>query len=85
MAQSQYPTQHAPDLSATSARQGRLGPDVFWVLVISVVFAIAALAAAWIWRAPQLAASEANNGPQPAPAQTYHVPPTQSAPKPSPW
>lgn len=73
----QYPTQHAPDLSATRARQGRMGRDVFWVLVISVVLAIAALTVAWMWRAPQLSASEANNGKRPALAQTFHSPPAQ--------
>jgi hypothetical protein len=54
-----------------------MGRDVFWVLVISVALAIAALTVAWIWRAPQLAASEANNGKRPALAQTFHAPPSQ--------
>jgi len=76
MAQSQFPDA-APDLSATKARQGRMGRDVFWVLVISVVLAAAALTLAWIYRAPQLSASETNNGKQPAVARAFNAPPSQ--------
>jgi hypothetical protein len=54
-----------------------MGRDVFWVLVISVVLAIAALTAAWIYRAPQLAASDANNGTRPALAHSFNAPPSQ--------
>jgi len=67
----------APELPATEARQGRMGRDVFWVLVISVVLAVVAVTAAWIWRAPQLSASEANNGKQPAAARAFNAPPSQ--------
>lgn len=70
-------SQSSPDLPATKARQGRMGRDVFWVLVISVVLAVAALAAAWIYRAPQLAASDANNGTHPAVARSFSAPPSQ--------
>ena len=74
---SQSDSSSAPDLSATKARQGRMGRDVFWVLVISVVLAVAAVGVAWIWRAPQLAASESNNGKQPAAARAFNAPPSQ--------
>ncbi|HEY3887612.1 MAG TPA: hypothetical protein VGL73_03495 [Caulobacteraceae bacterium] len=70
-------SQSSPDLPATKARQGRMGRDVFWVLVISVVLAVVALAAAWIYRAPQLAASDANNGTRPAVAHSFNAPPSQ--------
>ncbi|HEY5009186.1 MAG TPA: hypothetical protein VII42_14380 [Caulobacteraceae bacterium] len=70
-------TSNAPDLSATDARQGRKGRDVFVVLVISVILAAVALIAAWIYRAPQLAASEVNNAKRPAVSQTFHAPPSQ--------
>jgi hypothetical protein len=75
MAQSQSGA--APELPATKARQGRMGRDVFWVLVISVVLAVVAVTAAWIWRAPQLSASEANNGKQPSAARAFNAPPSQ--------
>ena len=38
---------------------------------------INALSLAWIYRAPQLASSEANNGKQPAAAQAFSAPPSQ--------
>ncbi len=68
---------HAPELAATDARQGRKGRDVLVVLVISVILAAVALIAAWIYRAPQLAASEVNNAKRPAISQTFHAPPSQ--------
>jgi hypothetical protein len=70
-------SESSSDLPATKVRQGRMGRDVFWVLVISVVLAIAALTAAWIYRAPQLAASDANNGTRPALAHSFNAPPSQ--------
>jgi hypothetical protein len=75
MAQPQSP--NAPELAATDARQGRKGRDVFVVLVISVALAVVALVAVWIYRAPQLAASEINNAKRPALSQTFHAPPSQ--------
>jgi hypothetical protein len=77
MAESQSSPAPAPDLPATKARQGRMGRDVFWVLLISVVLAAVGLGVAWIWRAPQLAASEAHNGKQPAVAQSFNAQPPQ--------
>ena len=80
----QSDSSRAPDLSATKARQGRMGRDVFWVLVISVVLAVAALAAAWIYRAPQLSASDANNGTRPAVAKSFDAPAPQPVQSPAP-
>jgi hypothetical protein len=50
---------------------------MFWVLVVSVALAVAALVAAWIYWAPNLAASEANNGKLPALTLIFHAPPPQ--------
>jgi hypothetical protein len=77
MAQLQSPFRTARELPATEARQGRLGRDIFWVLVISVALAVVALTLAWVYRAPQLTASEANNGKQPATARAFDAPPSQ--------
>ena len=77
MAQSESSPAPAPVLTATKARQGALGADVFWVLVISVVLAALALTLAWIYRAPALSASEANNAKRPAVAHIFHAPPSQ--------
>jgi hypothetical protein len=67
----------AQDLPATAVRQGRMGRDVFLVLVISVILAVVALTIAWVYRAPQLAKSEINNAKRPSAAQTFHAPPSQ--------
>jgi energy-coupling factor transporter transmembrane protein EcfT len=77
MAQPRSTAGAAADLPATKARQGRLGRDVFWVLVISMVLAVVAVTLAWVYRAPQLAASEANNGKQAAAARAFDAPPSQ--------
>ena len=42
-------------LNATSARQGRFGVHMFWVLVVSTALAALALFGAWSWRADDLA------------------------------
>jgi hypothetical protein len=66
------PSEPAPRLNATRARQGRYGRHVFWVLVVSTVLAAIALFGAWSFRAHDLAAVEVNNGAKtPAEAQRY--------------
>lgn len=77
MARPESSSAPAPVVTATKARQGALGADVFWVLVISVVLAAVALTLAWIYRAPDLSASEANNATRPAVAHIFHAPPSQ--------
>lgn len=63
-----------PALSATRARQGRFGRDIFWVLVISTLMAGLALLAAWIWRSDDLASTETNNGRQATDARAFQAP-----------
>lgn len=71
------PNDPAPRLDATRARQGRLGKQVFWVLIVSTVLAAMALFGAWSYRADDLAAVEVNNGAQtPAEAQQYDTQPS---------
>jgi hypothetical protein len=53
---------HGPVLNATRARQGRWGSHIFWVLVISIVLAAAALFGAWGYRSGDLAAVEHTKG-----------------------
>jgi hypothetical protein len=63
-----------PVVTETRARQGIRGTGLFWVLVVSTLLAAAALFAAWMWRAPQLAHANSDNGkpsastPAPGPA-----------------
>jgi hypothetical protein len=75
-------TDHPADLSETAARQGAWGQDVFWVLAFSTVLAIIILAAAWIWRAPQLAGVGQGPARDAAVAQTFHTP-AQAHPAPA--
>jgi hypothetical protein len=82
MAQSPSSPGPAPDIKATRARQGGWGVAIFWVLGISLVLAAIGLAGAWLYRAPDLSASEANNGKRAALAQSFHsaaAQPVQSA------
>lgn len=60
-----------PVLTASRARQGRLGRHVFWVLMVSTALAAMALFGAWTWQADNLSAVEVNNGKQPADAQAF--------------
>ena len=62
-----------PVLNSTRARQGRLGRDVFWVLLFSTALAVMALFAAWTWRANDLASAEHNNGKQVQDAQAFDM------------
>jgi hypothetical protein len=62
-----------PVLSATPARQGRLGRQVFWVLVISTLAAAAALAALWAWKLPDFNAANSGNGPARS-GPAFHAP-----------
>ena len=74
-----------PVLNATRARQGIRGTGLIWVLVISTFLAAAGLFAAWMWRAPQFARANSDNGkpsvsapaaptPTPAPAPATQTP-----------
>jgi hypothetical protein len=60
-------------LSATRARQGRYGRHVLWVLLVSTALAALALFAAWTWKAPDLAATEANKAKPPADARAFDM------------
>ncbi|THD53996.1 hypothetical protein [Phenylobacterium sp.] len=67
-------------VAATSARQGRFGKHMFWVLVFGTLLAAIGLFLAWTWKAPALsraddqlantraAAAPSYNAPDPAPA-----------------
>jgi hypothetical protein len=47
-----------PTLAATSARQGRFGKHMFWVLVVGTLLAAIGLFLAWTWKAPALARTD---------------------------
>ena len=60
-------------LSATRARQGRVGVHMFWVLVVSTGLAAIALFAAWSWRADDLASTAPNNARETADATAFNM------------
>jgi hypothetical protein len=62
-------------VGVTRARQGRLGRQILWVLLISLLLVVLGFFAAWTWRAPDLARLEPNNGKQPADVQSFAAPP----------
>ena len=47
-------TEHAPELDATDARQGRWGRHMLWVLLAGLVLVVIALFGTWAARAPDL-------------------------------
>jgi len=47
-----------PIVNAAQTRQGRMGREIFWVLVFSTALAALALFAVWAWHADDLAATE---------------------------
>ena len=63
-------TEHAPDLAATDARQGRWGRHMLWVLLAGLVLVVIALFGTWASRSGDLAAVDsksravAEEGPQ---------------------
>jgi hypothetical protein len=61
-------------VGATPARQGRIGRQVIWVLVISTLLAAIVLLVAWVWRADELARVERNNGRVMTPAHEFNAP-----------
>lgn len=71
-------------LTATRARQGRYGRHILWVLLASTALAALALFAAWTWKAPDLAATEANPAKPHADARAFDMsepaPATQQTP-----
>ncbi len=63
-----------PVVNETRARQAIRGTGLFWVLLVSTFLAAAGLFAAWMWRAPQLAHANSDNG-HPAAAASAPAPP----------
>ena len=68
------PIEAPTEVTATSARQGRLGRDVFWVLLISTLLALGALLAAWAWHAESLSSTEPPAAQEAAAAQAFDAP-----------
>ncbi|MCR5877792.1 hypothetical protein [Phenylobacterium sp. J367] len=63
-----------PTMSATRARQGRLGRHILWVLVFGLALVVLGFFAAYAWKSGDLASTEVHNGKQPADAQAFNAP-----------
>ena len=74
---------HPTDISATSARQGRWGRPVFWVLTASTTLAVAALAGAWLFRSGDLTSVQNNERPSSAEVAHFASPSPTPAPTPA--
>lgn len=72
MAQSRFASRLG--LNANQVRQGRLGRDVFWVLLASTVLAFVGLIAAWAWHAQSLSSTVPDKDVKAAAAQTFDTP-----------
>jgi len=68
-----------PTIGVTRARQGRLGRNVLWVLLVALFLVVLGFFAAWTWKAPQLASVEPNNGAERADVQPFNAPPPGQA------
>jgi hypothetical protein len=66
--------QSRPTLGATRARQGRFGRHMIWVLLFGTLLAAIGLFAAWTWKAPDLASSEAANDRKVADSRAFNAP-----------
>jgi hypothetical protein len=67
-------SQDRPTLGATRARQGRMGRNIFWVLVFGVVLTVLGFAATWAWKAGDFASAEPSNSARTADAASFGAP-----------
>jgi hypothetical protein len=61
-------------VGATRARQGRMGRNIFWVLVFGVALTILGFAATWAWKAGDFARTEPNGGASQQSGAAYSAP-----------
>jgi hypothetical protein len=67
-------SQDRPTVGATRVRQGRMGRNIFWVLVFGVALTILGFAATWAWKAGDLASTQPTSTAQSANAASYNAP-----------
>ncbi|MDB5418249.1 MAG: hypothetical protein JWP50_1668 [Phenylobacterium sp.] len=67
-------SQQRPTLDATRARQGRMGRNIFWVLVFGIALTVLGFAATWAWKAGDLASTQPKAAAQSADAAGYSAP-----------
>jgi hypothetical protein len=67
-------SQDRPTIGATRARQGRLGRNIFWVLVFGIALTVLGFAATWAWKAGDLASTEPSNAAERSDASGFQAP-----------
>lgn len=63
-----------PHLDATRARQGRLGRNILWVLLIALLLVVLGFFATWTWKARDLTAVQNNATARGGSAQVFNAP-----------
>lgn len=67
-------SQERPTVGVTRARQGRMGRDIFWVLVFGIALTVLGFAATWAWKAGDLAATEPRSAASKSAAASFNAP-----------
>lgn len=68
-----------PTVGVTRARQGRLGRNVLWVLLISMLLIVLGFFATWTWKAGDFAAVQPGHEQRQANAGHFAAPPPKAA------
>jgi hypothetical protein len=66
-------------VGVTRARQGRLGRNVFWVLVATLALVVLGFFAAWTWKSGDFASTQPSHADRQASAGHFAAPPPASA------
>lgn len=74
-----YEQERPTTLTPTRARQGRIGRNIFWVLVFGIALTVLGFAATWAWKAGDLAAIQPSNAARKADAVAFQAPPPRDA------
>lgn len=68
-----------PTIDVTRARQGRLGRNVLWMLLIALLLVVLGFFATWTWKAGDLAGIEPSHAARQANADHFTAPPPKAA------
>ena len=68
-----------PTIGVTRARQGRLGRNILWVLLVALLLVVLGFFAAWTWKSHDLASVGPNTGTARVDAKAFNAPPPTPA------
>lgn len=66
-------------IGVTRARQGRLGRNVLWVLLIALLLVVLGFLATYVWKAGDLASTQPSTAQRQANAAHFNAPPPKAA------